>query len=111
MTPSQLQQIAEEQYPHYDKQSIKIEGVNDGMISDYNRITNIERAAFIHGLTFDGWIKVTPETMPSKDEPPIDILAMRENGEYEIVYSHSHGHLKKYFTHYQFITPPKTDKP
>jgi hypothetical protein len=53
MTPSQLQQIAEEQYPHYDKQSVRIEGVNDGMISDYNRITNIERAAFIHGLTFD----------------------------------------------------------
>jgi hypothetical protein len=103
MTPEQLQQIAEEKYPQVH--------ITDGVHPVIIDITDKMQSAFVHGLTFDRWIKVTPETNVTAE-----VLCINRQGFMLLGYlsgttcEDDHQELI-HVTHYQFITPPKTDKP
>ena len=116
MTQEQMQQLEEEKYPHYNKATVLINGVNDGIISDYNRITNIERAAFLHGLQtgleVDRWIPCT-ERMPTKEDADefgeIDAWHIVGRCRVEVTLNTFFNGIIEY-SHWKYIHPPKPTK-
>lgn len=60
MTPEQMQQIAEREYPYIGEDSRAFYSKHD--------ITGIQQQAFIHGLTYSKWVKVEDGCkMPERD--------------------------------------------
>lgn len=100
MTLEQAKQIAEREYPMLL--------VTDGVHGVYNDIAPKQRAAFINGLTYDRWIKVTPETMPEEEVLCINIYGDYLIGRLKDTICEDGYQVLLVVTHWQPL-PPKAD--
>jgi hypothetical protein len=110
MTPEQAKQIAEREYP-YTVHTHFMQSTQ----RDFNHRQDNNRNAFIKGLMYDKWIKVTPETMPEEDTNIILWCDgywcegyLNRNGKFYNIQDEQPS--LEFPTHYQYVlTPPKPD--